>query len=524
MTTTHNAHAQDHSLADFTGVELHLSITDSELCAELETYEEGAPRDDFSIDALRIGILALRRAQGRIDTDRIRAEGERLIAGFESLLAERQRAMSQDLSASLKNYFDPEGGRFTERVERLIRHDGELEQTLRRHIGGTDSELVRALAGQVGQHSPLMKVLDPDSSDGLLHTLTGAVADTLTAQRERILSEFSLDNKSGALARLVAELSDKHGEVSAALEKRIGDVVDEFSLDREESALSRLVRRVERAQTQISNEFSLDEEGSALARMRRDLLDVIKDHREANDRFQQQVLERLAEMVARKQEADRSTRHGEDFELAVFRMLQDRSARSGDVATHTGNTTGAIRNCKKGDVVLELGKDCAAAGARIVAEAKQDASYTLDKALDEIDRARKNRCADVGLFIFSARSAPDGLEKLARYGDDVVAIWDAEDPASDVILFAAISVARALCTRARAVRDADVADFAAIEGAILEIEKQATGLDAITKSAQTIQNGSNKILDRARIMRAALDQQVALLGDRVEQLKEATID
>ncbi len=58
------------------------------------------------------------------------------------------------------------------------------------------------------------------------------------------------------------------------------------------------------------------------------------------------------------------------------------------------------------------------------------------------------------------------------------------------------------------------------ERAILEIEKQARGLDEITRSAQTIKSGSEKILKRAGIMREALNGQIELLGDKVQELRD----
>jgi len=450
---------------------------------------------------------------------RVRAEGDRLLENLGQALADHQHTVAQQVGTCLKEYFDPQSGRFTERVERLVREDGELEQLLRRQIGAEDSALARTLASHVGEHSPLLQLLDPGASEGTLSLLAGTVEKTLGEQREQILREFSLDNREGALSRLVSELAEQHGEVGEALEKRIGEVMGEFSLDREDSALSRLVGRVEKAQQQISSEFSLDEEGSALSRMRREFLDVIETQRQANERFHGEVLERLAEMVARKAESDRSTRHGEDFEANVFTFLQTRSQKAGDVAIRTGNTAGRIKNCKKGDAVVELGPEHSAPGARIVAEAKEDASYTLADALAELEEARKNRNAGVGLFVFSARTAPNGLDGFARYGEDIVVVWDAEDARTDVVLVAGLSVAKALCTRARAHRDAESADFEAIERAILEIEKQAGGLDAIARSAETIRTGSDKILDRARIMREALAKQIELLGDKVADLK-----
>jgi tRNA(Ser,Leu) C12 N-acetylase TAN1 len=98
-------------------------------------------------------------------------------------------------------------------------------------------------------------------------------------------------------------------------------------------------------------------------------------------------------------------------------------------------------------------------------------------------------------------------------------IWDAEDPASDVYLDAALSVARALCTRA-ASRDAgQQADIELIERSIRAIEKQAEGLDEITRSTETIRSAAGKILERARIVREGLEREVGRLDGALQDLR-----
>src|SRR3989442_11158086 len=156
-----------------------LTITDPELRAELEVKPEGRARHEYALDALKIGALALRHAQGRIDADRIRAEGDRLLADLGRVLEDHERALSEQVAGSLKDYFDPASGRFNERIERLIRRDGELEQLLRRQVGADGSELARTLATHMGEHSPAMKLLDPGAPDGLLTSLSSAVEGTL---------------------------------------------------------------------------------------------------------------------------------------------------------------------------------------------------------------------------------------------------------------------------------------------------------------------------------------------------------
>lgn len=495
-------------MTDGAEIQLALTITDPELCAELAEHPDEQERSEFAIRAMKIGALALRQAQGRIDVEQVRREGSRLINDLAQKLEGHQREMTGQISNKLTEYFAPESGWFDQRVQRLIKNDGELEQLLRRQIGNNGSELAQTLAAHVGENSQLMQTLNPDANSGIISSLARATEQTLSNQREQILNEFSLDNADSALSRLVNELK-----------KSNGDLMGEFSLDRDDSALSRLISRVDGAQRQISSQFSLDDEGSALARMRKELIEVLETQSKSNNAFQADVQAKLAEMTARREEAQRSTRHGIEFEDAVFRYASERSQNAGDIATRTGNTTGIIKNNKKGDAVIKLGPEQEAAGAKIVIEAKENASYTLQGALDELEEARKNREATIGLFVFSARTAPGGLQSLGRYGDDVVIVWDAEDTGSDVIFNAGLAVAKALCSRANTRNTAQFADFDSIERALREIERQAGALQEITTSAQTIKNGSDRILDRARIVREGLEKQVTILDDKVGELR-----
>ncbi len=502
-------------------LELHLSLVDRELIDELAAYPPGQAREAFATTALRIGILALRQAQGRVDADLIGRETQRMLSALQGQLSAHAAGMQEKLAGSLKEYFDPTSGRFHERVQQLIREDGELEQLLRRQIGGEDSELCKTLLAHFGQQSPLMKLLSPHESQGLLQALRQTLETQLTAQRDHVLREFSLDNKQGALARMVGELTANHGRLTESLEKKIGAVAEEFSLDKEDSALSRLVRNVEGAQRTITREFSLDDEHSALSRMKGELLLILEKQTQTNSTFQEEVKVALAKLTARREEAQRSTQHGVAFEDAVCGFLEFHAQQTGDVATRVGQTTGLVKNKKVGDCVVELGPDSAAAGARIVVEAKQHADYTLAKARAEIESGRKNRDAQVGLFVFSKRTAPQGLDDVVRLGDDVFVVWNPEDAASDLHLKIGLTLARALCIRVEKHHQSREADFEAIAKAILEIEKQSQALNEVTTSGETIKNGADIILNRVRITRKSLERQVEILQDRIGDLKVA---
>ena len=506
-------------------LELCLTVSEPDVYSELTKRKE-PDRSEFALAAMRVGVIAIRQAQGQVDAHQIRDAGESVIRNMTDALEAHRRDTAQQIEGCIREYFDPQGGLFTQRVKGLVGSGdeaGELERIIRQQVEGEGSQLARTLAAHLGESSPLMNVLSPDSQEGLVTQLARATEATLSEQRSRILAEFSLDNQGSALTRLVSELQRNHGDVGRALEERIGSVMGEFSLDKQDSALSRLVSQVESAHRRLSNEFSLDNDNSALARLRKELLATIEQERASNTEFRLEVLKTLTDMTARKQEAQRSTRHGMEFEDAVFEFINRRQG-DGNTAARTGNTTGRIRYSKKGDAVLQLGPESAAPGARIVIEAKQDQSYTLQKALGEIEEARRNRDAGVGLFVFSRRTVPSEItEPLLRFGNDLVAVWDADDPVTKVYLVAALSVAKALSVRGEADGETAGVNVEALDKAVREVERQAGGLDEITKSAQAIDGHVTKILDRARIVRNGLDRQVGLLDEKVGGLRKLSL-
>lgn len=525
---------------------LQLTVRDREVIEALVEREDD--REPFALDALRIGVVALRHASTRLDADLLKRETSQLLSTLGQTLERYSHTTREQLNGSLKEYFDPQDGRFNERVQSLVAKDGELSRLMKDKIEGENSDLARTMLQHVGRDSPLMKLLDPQQSEGLLAALRQAVEGQLTKQSEHVLREFSLDNQEGALARLVRELTTKHGDLSKDLRAKIDEVVKEFSLDEENSALSRLVSNVDRAQRTISSEFSLDNETSAfsrlnrmlvetqgaidknltldddaspLARLKKELLELFSDVEKKNQVFHQDVRVALAEMTTARKEAERSTRHGEVFEVAVYDFVSREAQNAGDIATATGATTGRIKNCKKGDCVVELGPDCAAAGERIVVEAKQHGGYNLSAARAELEEARKNRDAALGLFVFSKRLAPAGVEPFARYGSDIVCIWDADDPTSDIWLKAALVTARAMAVRTSRTAATQQVDFDAIDRAVLDIEKRAANLGEIRTTAETIKRGSEKILKRVDVDEKALEKNLQLLKEKLDEARDA---
>ena len=210
----------------------------------------------------------------------------------------------------------------------------------------------------------------------------------------------------------------------------------------------------------------------------------------------------------RREESKRSTRHGDEFHQAVGAFIDHESRRLNDVCELTGEAAGAISRCKKGDVVVTLGPESSAPNVRIVYEAKGDKSYTLKMALDELKAARENRDADVGVFVFSRDAAPSGLEAVSRFGSDVIAMWDAEDSATDVNLKAAHSIARYVAVEKTRVDAKKTGDRLAIDKAVQTIAASIDSLCEIQRLATTVKNNGEKITSKACKLETIVRSQV----------------
>jgi hypothetical protein len=483
----------------FGPIVLTLEITDPDALADLRRLPEGPERERHALAALRIGVLALRAAGGHLDVAAMREAGQSLIGEVRELLSARAAEIHERVAATLGHYLDAQNGALPQRLNALVRTDGELERLLRAHVGTSDSILARSLASQVGEGSALFKLLSPTDAGGLRAQLGSTIEEALTEQRKAILREFSLDQKDSALSRLVGE----------------------FSLDDEDSAMNRLSRLLAATSEQIGKNLTLDDESSPLARLKRELQTTIDRLARENVEFQSQVRETLARLDARKKAEARAPMHGIEFEERLGLALAEEAQRLGDVYEATGDSTGLIKSCKVGDFVIELGADSAAANARIVWEAKEKNGVTLRSALAEIDEARRNRQAQVGVFVFSSACAPEGLATLQRQGNDVIVVWDADDAAGPVVVHAAYSLARALAVRERRVDQSSHAAIVEIERSARAIEKQIGYLDDVRRWAETVKGHGEKIAERSTRMAEELQRDVDRLDAQVAALRTA---
>lgn len=476
-----------------------------------------------------------------IDRQSLRNEGDRLIDSMRNALSSHCEKTTSDIGTVLEKYFDVNDGAFLQRLDRLVKKDGELETILTRHVG-TNSALSSTLERHLGTESPILQTVSTDRSKGLLAALSEVLNESVVSHNKAIAGEFTLDNKASALARLVASITDENGKLRKEFASDVETMRKEFSLDNEDGALSRLVRQVEQSRRAIVEEFApdnensilfkigrmlettnesilgsltLDDEDSPLARLKRELVGAVGEMQKNNSEFQTEVREALASITAKRSEAKRSTRHGDEFHDEAGAFIQQEAQRLNDICELTGDIPSIISRCKKGDVVVSLGPESSAPDVRIVFEAKNDKSYTLKKAIGELATARENREADFGVFVFARESAPDGLEPISRFGSDIVVLWDAEDTLTDVNLKAAYSIARCIAVEKTKEDAAKTGDRVAIEAAIKSINRSLESLNAIQTMATTVKNNGEKIGKQANKLLVDVSSQVELINEYV---------
>ncbi len=499
---------------------LHLQIDDPVVLEALRAAPEGLERDRFAIQALRIGVMAIKSAAGQIDTDSIRNEGNRLIEELTKMVSGYQARTAESLDDVLREYFNPENGRFTENVGRLVSEDGDLQRLLQNHLSRAQTGIQTTIDQLVGQDSPLMRLLSPGEANTFFEHFSAVARTAIEDQNQRILQQFSLDVPESALNRLLSELRSNHIHVGSNLQEHITNVMQEFSLDHEDSALNRMLRQIQAASMQIRGEFTLDNDQSALARIRQELRQLIVEQNNAALSFQERITNEISALNARRQEAQRGVQHGNEFEASVISTLEVLFLESDDQIEAVGNTTGEIPRSKVGDAVITLGADCVAPGARIVVEAKEDASYTISRALEEMAVARENRKAQYGIFVVSAKlQLAQSVGLLRRFENDILIVWSSEDRSTDVALKAAVMLAKGLIVRAARERAEFEADLDAMDRAIANVVRQVEGFEAINTSANTIKSGAEKILERTRQIRERIQNDLDILSREMNGLR-----
>lgn len=215
------------------------------------------------------------------------------------------------------------------------------------------------------------------------------------------------------------------GTLVSLINSQIGPGSEFFkSLDptSRESVIAKLEDAVKKnldsALKDLSAQFSLDEENSALSRLKKSIRDEIEELKKSNSESFANIIKELSHAKGKAEEAKLGTRKGLELEELLYDYLSPKCINKNDMLSLTGKTAGVIKQCKVGDLCVEIDNDMIPTQKQIVIEVKGSMGYTMQKAIDELDRGKKNRKASIGIFAFEKGCEPDDMGDLKIHGHD----------------------------------------------------------------------------------------------------------
>lgn len=487
---------------------LHARIDDcrAEVAERLAAFSQHQ-QEQLARDAWRIGMRTMLTAHAHAEEARLADVARTLQQDLDHQLDRYLEQQETKTRAVLAKFFDPKDGLVTQRMNDFVNDQGVLARLLQQYVGTENSVLAETLARQVGERSPLFKKLNPTESEGVVQMLASKVEEALELNRKSIAHALDPVAEGGAVAQFIGRLREELESADEDREKQLASALAALDQNDEGSLISTLMRESRAAHDALRHAVNPQIPDSPVAVVKRTLEEMLSDRLDRQDVRLEKIQEEQKKLHAdihaaverietRKAEQALSARGGDEFEDQVVGFLTQVVPEGLCTVEPTGDRTGARRNCKVGDAVVEFCEETVYAGCRVVVEAKRDRSCTAPKALEELETAKANRQADVGLFVMARSTAPTGFPAFARYGTRILVVWDPDDPVSDGTLHGAVVAALALAKRRSA--GADAGDLAALADVEQRLVKELQRLGRIDDCAEKIRDQADKVSDEVR--------------------------
>lgn len=470
-------------------------------------------RDQLAHDAWAIGLRALSNAHQAAQESKLKDVGTALLGDIDRQLKLYVDQQQQTIGAVLTRFFDPKDGQVSQRLSAFVDDQGVLAQQLQKFLGPQGSVLAETLAKQVGETSPLFRKLSPTDSTGLVKVLEAQLRAVMGEGHAELVRALDPLAEDGAVARFLKSLREELKGADEDRQRQLSAALAALDANDEQSLLSRLVRETERSRRAVLSAVNPEDPASPMAMLKASLskllleqsasqLALVKRQEERQVQFEKEVREALVRIETKRTQDVKTTRGGLVFEDAVLAFVRSATQGAPCVFDATGATAGMGRS-KKGDAVVRFTQESAFAGAGVVFEAKRDASYSVQNALDELDAARKNRDAAAGVFVMARSHASDVFPRFARYGNNVLVVWDDQDPSTDAYLHAAVLLGVGLITRTKTI--GDEGDIAALRDIEKRIEDELARLEKMEKHSENIRKNVDGISDEIRKAQKKLD-------------------
>ncbi|AUX42241.1 uncharacterized protein SOCE26_036700 [Sorangium cellulosum] len=466
-----------------------------------------AQRAGLVTDAWTIGLRALLNAHRQAEESRLYDISKTLKEDLDEQLAayiERQQAT---LVQVLARYFDPRDGQVIARLEGFLRDEGDLARTMERFLSPEHGALAQTLARELGEKSPLLRRLSLTDSEGLLFLIEAKLREVLEENQAEVARALDPVAEDGAVARFLRALRKQLEDADKDRSKQLALATKALDANDENSLLSRLARETAAARTALLSAMNPELPNSPMAVLKNSLTAVLRQHgesqrealaamQERQAKLEQAIRESLVRLEERKRGDARSARGGFNYEEAVLLFVQRTVEGAPVTVDTTGNTVGAKPGCKVGDQVIRFTKESIYAGSALVIEAKRDGAYNVTKALEELERARGNRLAHSGVFVMARSHASAAFPRFARYGNDILVVWDEEDKETDPYLHAAVLLGLALASCQR--RPEDAGDIEALADIEHHIRKELGRLERMRKLSESISSNAEQLGEEVR--------------------------
>ena len=366
--------------------------------------------------------------------------------------------------------------------ENITTFKSDLKEKLEEFFKNDSGLLHRSLENFFGNNGEITQMMNSyfKSDNGTLHNLI----NNQVGPQSNFAKSLDPNNKESVISRIETSVKDH-------LQSKTAEIMDQFSLDKENSALSRLQKT---------------------------LFEKVNEIQQSNNAYHAQLSKVVGIQEGKQTESEKGTEKGKIFEDDLYQYVAKVAKNFGDLSEAVGGIKG-INNAKVGDYVLTLGETSAAPNSKIVIEAKNAKDYTLKKAIEELNVAKKNREADAGIFVFAKGCEPSEIGDFYKTGNDFFITVDKEQLyAEEQLLFldSAYKIIRVMLTASQRKKEANEFDFQLVKTTLEEVIKSAQAISDITTKANTIKNNSVAILDITETLKNDIDKKLFSLIEMID--------
>ncbi len=218
-TDTINSESGDETL------HLELNIIDPIVIKYLSSFDEPM-REEKAIEALRVGVIAIRSASPSLDTKVVEDKFREVENSIDVQLTE----FTDDLKKELDDHFEPEKGTLSLSLGSIFGDGGQLGHIFKQYFGSEGGKVSQLLMEHIGPSSDFAKSIDPKNKESVISLIEESVKKHLEDKVKEIINEFSLDVDDSAITRLKNSISKEVQTIQKTNENFFADLKEALGI------------------------------------------------------------------------------------------------------------------------------------------------------------------------------------------------------------------------------------------------------------------------------------------------------